>query len=99
MTGDVATAGTAGTDVTRAADGQRETTGPELSAEEGGVASAPAAPGPPAADAPPDDESEAQQAEGQAAVPEDHSLLHDEQSERRRCLAQQQLAHGGRARP
>ena len=44
MTGDVATAGTAGTDVTRAADGQRETTGPELSAEEGGVASAPAAP-------------------------------------------------------
>ncbi|HEY1673894.1 MAG TPA: HD domain-containing protein, partial [Streptosporangiaceae bacterium] len=70
MTGDVATAGTAGTDVTRAADGQRETTGPELSAEEGGVASAPAAPGPPPADAQPDAPSEAQQAEGQAADPQ-----------------------------
>jgi GTP pyrophosphokinase len=70
VTGDVATAGTAGTDVTRAADGQRETTGPELSAEEGGVASAPAAPGPPAADAPPDAESDSQQAEGQAADPQ-----------------------------
>ena len=67
MTGDVATAGTAGTDVTRAADGQRETTGPELSAEEGGVASAPAAPGPQAADAQPDAPAEAQPADDQTA--------------------------------
>ena len=45
MAGDVATAGSAGTDVTQVATGQREQTEPELSAAEGGVASAPAAPG------------------------------------------------------
>ena len=74
MTGDVATAGTAGTDVTRAADGQRESTGPELSAEEGGVASAQAAPAeassparPPAADSSESagDQEEAQPADGE----------------------------------
>jgi GTP diphosphokinase / guanosine-3',5'-bis(diphosphate) 3'-diphosphatase len=70
VTGDVATAGTAGTDVTRAADGQQETTGPELSAEEGGVASTPAAPSPaapPSSDAQPDAPAEAQPADGQTA--------------------------------
>ncbi len=63
MAGDVATAGTAGTDVTRVAAGQQEPTEPELSAVDGGVASAPAAPGdfveasdaPPVTDAPADD--------------------------------------------
>ncbi len=65
MTGDVATAGTAGTDVTRAADGQREPTGPELSAEEGGVASAQAAPGAPA-EAPSPAADSGQPADGQA---------------------------------
>jgi guanosine-3',5'-bis(diphosphate) 3'-pyrophosphohydrolase len=45
VAGDVATAGPAGTDVTQVATGQREQTEPELSAAEGGVASAPAAPG------------------------------------------------------
>jgi len=45
VAGDVATAGSAGTDVTQVATGQREQTEPELSAAEGGVASAPAAPG------------------------------------------------------
>ncbi len=45
MAGDVATAGTAGTDVTRVAAGQQEQTEPELSAADGGVAPAPAAPG------------------------------------------------------
>ncbi len=51
MAGDVATAGTAGTDVTRVAAGQREPIEPELSGADGGVAPAPAAPGE-ASDAP-----------------------------------------------
>jgi GTP diphosphokinase / guanosine-3',5'-bis(diphosphate) 3'-diphosphatase len=45
VAGDVATAGSAGTDVTQVATGQREQTEPELSAAESGVAPAPAAPG------------------------------------------------------
>ena len=45
MAGDVATAGTAGTDVTRVAAGQQEPAEPELAAAGGGVASAPAVPG------------------------------------------------------
>jgi GTP diphosphokinase / guanosine-3',5'-bis(diphosphate) 3'-diphosphatase len=45
VAGDVATAGTAGTDVTRVAAGQQEPTEPELSAADGGVAPTAAAPG------------------------------------------------------
>jgi len=45
VAGDVATAGSAGTDVTQVATGQQEQTEPELSVAEGGVAPAPAAPG------------------------------------------------------
>jgi guanosine-3',5'-bis(diphosphate) 3'-pyrophosphohydrolase len=69
VTGDVATAGTAGTDVTRAADGQREPTGPELSAEEGGVASAQAAPGAPAEA--PSPAADSSQSAGDQAQPAD----------------------------
>jgi guanosine-3',5'-bis(diphosphate) 3'-pyrophosphohydrolase len=45
VAGDVATAGSAGTDVTRVAAGQQEPTEPELSAADSGVAPTPAAPG------------------------------------------------------
>jgi guanosine-3',5'-bis(diphosphate) 3'-pyrophosphohydrolase len=52
VAGDVATAGTAGTDVTQVAAGQREPAEPELAAADGGVASAAAASGE-ASEAPP----------------------------------------------
>jgi GTP diphosphokinase / guanosine-3',5'-bis(diphosphate) 3'-diphosphatase len=86
VAGDVATAGSAGTDVTQVATGQREQTEPELSAAEGGVAPATAAPGEaaradetepggaapgaPASDPPPADAPA-------GGLPADHSLAGD----------------------
>ena len=55
MAGDVATARTAGTDVTQADAGQQDQSGEQLPAADGGVAADPAAPGqPPSPDAAPD---------------------------------------------